>query len=72
MYVPTCGPISDPTYCTVVGQQILSHMEHTIDRSNNNNHNSASAKSQKQREKLLITSNNGDTQWRETILCANK
>ena len=37
-------------------------MEHTIDRRNNNNHNSALAKSQKQ---MGITTNNGNTQWRQ-------
>ena len=48
-------------------------MKHTIDKGHNNKHNSALAKSQQTNGKIeKNTTNHGDSQWKETTLCANK
>ena len=48
------------------------HIKHTIDKGHNNTHNSALAKSQQTNGKIdKNITNFGNTQWKETILCAN-
>ena len=48
-------------------------MKHTTDKCHNNDiHNSILAKGQQTKGKMGKNTNFGNTQWKETILCANK
>ena len=47
------------------------HMKHLTVKGHNNKHNSILAKRQTI-EKMRKKTNFGDTQWKETIQCANK